>query len=236
MTDVRAVFFDAVETLIHPEPAVSEVYSEVGFFFGSRLPPAAVMGRFRHFFGIEEEEDRRSGLTTSEERERCRWQNIVAGVLDDVADPVGCFTALYEHFGRPTAWRCDPAAEATLERLAKRGYQIGLASNFDHRLRTVVQGLPELRQVQHLVISSEIGWRKPAPEIFDAVCESVQLPPEAILFVGNDRLNDFDGANRAGLRALLLDPLGQQGDLGFPRLAGLEDFGAIPLIAFGGSF
>ena len=38
-------------------------------------------------------------------RERERWQRIVAAVLDDVADGEGCFRELWQHFGRPEAWR-----------------------------------------------------------------------------------------------------------------------------------
>src|SRR5438067_2160826 len=83
---IRAVAFDAVGTLIHPEPSAAEVYASIGRRFGSRLEVAEIRTRFRAAFAEQEVIDRASGWVTSEERERHRWQDIVARVLDDVRD------------------------------------------------------------------------------------------------------------------------------------------------------
>jgi putative hydrolase of the HAD superfamily len=201
---IRAVFFDAVGTLIHPEPAAPEVYHAVGRRFGSRLSPEEIRRCFRAAFQREEAQDQARQWRTSEERERKRWRTIVAAVLDDVTDPDGCFAALYEHFSRPEAWRCDPDAAEVLSRLAERGYVLGVASNFDRRLRPVAAGLPALRPLTHLVISSEVGWRKPAPAFFAALCRAVGLAPEQVALVGDDEINDYQGARAAGMQAVLL--------------------------------
>jgi putative hydrolase of the HAD superfamily len=203
---VRAIFFDAVGTLIHPEPSAAMVYVEVGRRFGSRYTVSDIAARFGAAFQNEEEADRAAGLRTSEEREVRRWQHIVGAVLDDVADPAACFQQLYRHFSLPASWRLEADAGRVLTALAERGYALGLASNYDHRLRGVVAGLPELGKLQHLVISAEVGWRKPAAEFFAAVCRSVALPPEQILYVGDDRRNDYEGASAAGLDTVLFDP------------------------------
>ena len=168
---IRAVFFDAVGTLIHPEPPVAEVYQAVGRRHGSRLDVGGVAARFARAFAAEEQADCRSGQRTDEERERRRWQAIVAAVLDDVDDPSGCFRELHEHFGRPAAWACPAGTTEALHDLAVRGYVLGVASNFDRRLRSVAGGLAPLRAVRHLVISSEIGYRKPAAPFFEEVCQ-----------------------------------------------------------------
>ena len=91
-----------------------------------------------------------------------------------------------------------------------QGFTLGLASNYDHRLRSVVAGLPELAPLRHLAISSEIGWRKPAGEFFAAVCRMVELPPAQVLYVGDDPVNDYDGARAAGLAAVLFEPASQE--------------------------
>jgi putative hydrolase of the HAD superfamily len=208
--DIRAVAFDAVGTLIHPEPAAALVYAEVGRRFASRLPVGEVRRRFGAAFARQEAIDRSDGLRTGEEREVRRWREIVAEVLDDVSDPEGCFQALYEHFARPGAWRCEPETAGVLEELARRGYPLALASNYDERLRRVLEGLPALRPVGHIVISAEVGWRKPAPQFFAALCRTLEATPESVLFVGDDPGNDYDGATSAGLHALLLDPEGQE--------------------------
>jgi putative hydrolase of the HAD superfamily len=209
--DVRAVFFDAVGTLIHPEPSAAAVYAAVAGSLGSRLTEAEIAARFRAAFAREEAFDRANGLRTGEERERRRWRHIVAAVLPDVCDGERCFEELFAHFARPGAWRCDPQAAAVLAELERRGYVLGMASNYDSRLRTVAAGLPELRPLRHLVISSEVGWRKPAPEFFAALCERTELAPAEILLVGDDRVNDYDGATAAGLRAVLVGAGGIDG-------------------------
>jgi putative hydrolase of the HAD superfamily len=204
--DVRAVFFDAVGTLIHPEPAAGLVYAAVGRARGSRLTVAEISARFHSAFAREEQVDREQGLRTDERRETERWRRIVAAVLDDLADREGCFEELFEHFARPESWRCEADAARVLAALAGRGIAVGMASNYDRRLHRVLAGLPALQPLDHVVISAEVGWRKPAAEFFAALGRVARLPPEQILFVGDDRRNDFDGARTAGLRALLFDP------------------------------
>jgi putative hydrolase of the HAD superfamily len=206
---VRAIFFDAVGTLIHPEPRAPDVYAAVGRRFGSSLSPEIIQARFKNAFQREEEADRASGLRSSEGHERSRWRRIVAEVLYDV-DETACFAELFAHFARPESWRCDPQAETVLRELTNQGFLLGMASNFDSRLRGVVAGRPELAQLRHLVISSEVGWRKPAPAFFEAIAGLVALPPERILYVGDDRENDFEGARAAGMRALLYEPHGKE--------------------------
>jgi putative hydrolase of the HAD superfamily len=204
---VRAVFFDAVGTLIHPEPSAGAIYASVGRRFGSRLDPAEVRRRFALVFDEEEHADAADGFRTDEAREVRRWRAIVARVLDDVEDRQGCFEALYEHFARPAAWRVEPGAGEVIRRLREGGLAVGIASNFDARLRGVLNGLDGVSIGGPVLISSEVGWKKPAREFFKLLCHSVSSDPQEVLFVGDDLDNDYAGARAAGLHALLFDPL-----------------------------
>jgi putative hydrolase of the HAD superfamily len=206
LAGIQAVVFDAVGTLIHPEPPASHVYVSCARRFGSTLSSLIVAERFAVAFQREEEADRIAGFRTSEERERNRWRRIVGTVLDDVNDPEACFHELFEHFARPEAWRCEREAVRALEKVADRGYTLALASNYDSRLKQVLAGLPALWTISHVVISSEIGWRKPAPAFFARLCADLALPAEQILYVGDDMNNDYMAAGAAGLRAVLFDP------------------------------
>ena len=128
-------------------------------------------------------------------------------VLDDITDRERCFEELYTHFAQPQAWRLDPDAAAVLSELSGR-HLLGVASNYDGRLHAVVKSLPEFRPIQHVVIGSEVGWRKPAPQFFEAVCARVGLPPAQVLFVGDDPVNDYWGPVAAGLPAVLIGKTG----------------------------
>jgi putative hydrolase of the HAD superfamily len=203
---VRAIVFDAVGTLIHPEPPAAVAYVEAGRRFGSSLTQATITERFAIAFRRQEEIDRSAGFRTNQTREVARWRAIVGDVLTDVADPEECFRHVYEHFARASAWRTTEDAASTVAGLATRGYRIGIASNFDDRLSAVLT--PELSALP-LVISSAVGWRKPAPAFFMATSRAVGMDPHEVLYVGDDRVNDYQGALAAGLVAVLCDPHGR---------------------------
>jgi putative hydrolase of the HAD superfamily len=219
---IRAVVFDAVGTVIHPDPPATVIYSEVARRVGSRVAPDEIPARFRQAFARQEEIDRLAGLQTSEQREVQRWRQIVTQVLDDVVDSETCFRELFDHFSDPSAWRCEAEIGLVLAELASRGYALGLASNYDRRLRRVVAGLPILTRLERLIISSEVGWRKPAPEFFAAVAQTFGLPTSQILYVGDDLTNDYEGARAAGLHAVLYDPQ-CAGPAGAGRITRLTD-------------
>jgi putative hydrolase of the HAD superfamily len=202
-SNVKAIFFDAVGTLIHPDPPAIQVYAEVGHRLGSQLSVEAIKKLFHASFKDQDRIDRANNFTTNEFREAERWRSIIAASLPDVIDLDRAFSELFSHFAKPSSWRCEMDAPPVLQELAKRGYLLGMASNFDSRLRQVVRGIPELSLLKHVVISSEVGWRKPSQMFFDAICRMVDLKAEQILYVGDDRVNDYEGARLAGLKSVL---------------------------------
>jgi putative hydrolase of the HAD superfamily len=217
---IRVVVFDAVGTLIHPEPSAVAVYHDAGRRFGSRLDATTVAARFATAFRRQEAIDHAAGLGTDEAREVARWRAIVGEVLVDVFDPQACFRHLYEHFAGPSAWRVEPGAAATFAALKARGYGLGIASNFDHRLRAVLaEG--ELKELP-TIVSAAVGWRKPAGAFFAAVCREFGARPPEVLYVGDDADNDYHGARAAGLAAVLFDPAGRA-PAGLRRVSLLRD-------------
>jgi putative hydrolase of the HAD superfamily len=200
---IQAIVYDAVGTLIHVQPSVASIYADIGRRFGSRLDAGEIGRRFRAAFARQDRLDQDAGWRTSGPREKERWRQIVAEVLDDVADP-GCFAALFDTFAKPQTWRCDADAVDVLAHFHERGIRQAMASNFDSRLRGIIETMPIAPYLESTIISSEIGWRKPAPEFFAHVAESLRLPAEAILFVGDDRVNDYEAASEAGMRAVLV--------------------------------
>ncbi len=218
-----AVFFDAVGTLIHPDPPAPIVYATFGRRHGSSLAIETIAAHFRIAFRRQEAIDRLSGWRTDEDREYARWRAIVAETLTDVTDPEACFRELYAHFARPDAWRVQAEAGPTLRNLAERGWHIGMASNFDGRLRGVVAGLPELAPVRTIIISSEVGFRKPADPFFAEISRKAGIAMNRIIYVGDDLANDYAGAQAAGMTAILFDPDGKCLDTRTRRIARLSD-------------
>jgi putative hydrolase of the HAD superfamily len=68
--------------------------------------------------------------------------------------------------------------------------------------------LPEMRLVGldgyffPIVVSGDLGYRKPDPRIFALTLRRMHLPAEEVVFVGNDMYRDIHGARQAGLRTV----------------------------------
>lgn len=209
----QVIVYDAVGTVIHVKPSVASVYAEVGRRFGSQRSMGDVRARFAEAFRRQEQLDRSTGWRTDEAREMRRWREIVADVLDDVRDPEACFEVLFQEFSKSEVWACDPEAAAVFAEFKRRGLTQALASNFDARLHGLVTALPPMRLLSPIVISSEVGWRKPAPQFFARLAAILGHSPREILYVGDDRTNDWEGARQAGMTARLLDPRRQHLDV-----------------------
>ncbi len=203
---IEGLVLDAVGTLIEPSPPVAEVYLEAARRQGVVLDRAEVRARFHRDFRDDEVDESRGPMVTDEDLEFRRWRRIVGSVLPEVSEPDRAFSELWTHFARPEAWRCFAEVGPTLHALTSAGLPVRIASNFDARLRAIVAGLPELAAFrQSLIISSEVGFRKPHPAFYQTACASLGLPPDRVLFVGDDPENDVAGPRRAGLRAVRLD-------------------------------
>jgi putative hydrolase of the HAD superfamily len=68
--------------------------------------------------------------------------------------------------------------------------------------------LPEMRAVgiegyfQPIIVSGDLGFRKPDKRIFEAALNGLDLPPENVLFVGNDMYRDIYGAKQFGMKTV----------------------------------
>ena len=203
---IEGIVLDAVGTLIEPTPTVAAAYAAAALRQGVVLDRGVVRSRFVRHFGDDDADDLRGPLATDENRELIRWRRIVGGVLPEVPDPGRAFDELWAHFGRPASWRPFADVAPALARLGAAGIAVRVASNFDGRLRGVLRGLPGLAPLADgVVISSEVGYRKPHPEFYRAACSGLGLTPDRVLCVGDDAENDLLGPRRAGLRAVLID-------------------------------
>ena len=208
-TGIEGIVLDAVGTLIHPSPPVVEIYRAAAERQGVFLDEDELKRRFRNVFAEDEARERLGSMETDEAIEVERWRRIVRRVLAGLTDSARAFRELWDHFGRAEAWRCYPDVAPALGVLRARGIRMVIGSNFDGRLRDVAERLPELAALsQSLVISSEVGYRKPHAHFYRAACERLALPADRVLSVGDDLENDVQGAKRAGLRSVHIDRRG----------------------------
>jgi len=78
-------------------------------------------------------------------------------------------------------------------------------SNFDGRLRLILERLGLSKSFRHIFVSSEIGADKPDPEIYRRALKFIDLKSNEVLHVGDEPERDWEAASAAGLRVFQLD-------------------------------
>jgi putative hydrolase of the HAD superfamily len=102
-------------------------------------------------------------------------------------------------------WMLGASTHALLEALRARGLKLALVSNTaspEWLLRPVLERQGVSERVDVIVLSSEVGKRKPHPAIFQRALSELGVAPDEALFVG-DRLDaDIYGASRLGIKTV----------------------------------
>jgi putative hydrolase of the HAD superfamily len=86
----------------------------------------------------------------------------------------------------------------------KRTYRLGVLSNFTHgpAAKGILERLGLLSFFDVVLISGELGYRKPHPQVFQALWQQFDVPKDQVAFVGDDLEADITGAQAAGLQPI----------------------------------
>ncbi|XP_026665373.2 haloacid dehalogenase-like hydrolase domain-containing protein 3 isoform X2 [Phoenix dactylifera] len=121
-----------------------------------------------------------------------------------VSEATGCadndyFEEVYEHYANGDAWRLPFGAYEALCLLKDAGVKLAVVSNFDTRLRKLLNDLDVAHMFDAIIISSETGYEKPAAEIFRAALDQLGMEAGEVVHVGDDERADKTGANAIGI-------------------------------------
>src|SRR6266851_6255337 len=204
----RAIFFDAVGTLFYLTKNVGDHYALVASEVGLKLDPAPFD---RAFFSAWKQMPARVAIDGPRENDdKDWWRELVDLILDQVApeldeiDRDNFFEVAYEHFAEAGVWELYPEVPDVLEKLRPR-FPLAVISNFDGRLRMILEQLGVSKFFPHVFLSSELGADKPDPEIFRLALNVLRLQPNEVLHVGDDPQRDLKAGTAAGLSIFQLD-------------------------------
>ena len=96
-----------------------------------------------------------------------------------------------------------------LQRLQQRGVPMGVLSNYGAHLLYTLYKLNIYDYFEFVIVSSLVGVAKPDPGIFEIAVEKAGVPPEKILYVGDNLTDDIDGAKNVGIDAVLINRPGR---------------------------
>jgi len=85
-------------------------------------------------------------------------------------------------------------------------YKLGLISNFTHApvIHKSLRKVGIDRYFNAIVISEDLGWRKPSPMIFESTLRRLKVTAAEAVFVGDSPLEDIKGAKEAGIRTVFV--------------------------------
>jgi putative hydrolase of the HAD superfamily len=205
---IRAIFFDAAGTLFYLTKTVGDHYAYVGREVGLDVDAQQLE---RAFHSAWQQMPRRPAIDGPRDKDdKGWWRELVGRVFDQVApllsklDRDNFFEIAYDHFAEAGVWQLYPEVPEVLEQLRPR-FQLAVISNFDGRLRFILQHLGISKYFGYIFISSELGADKPDPEIFRRAMKLMHLDANEVLHVGDDPERDWKAAAAAGLSVFRLD-------------------------------
>jgi len=206
---VAAVFFDVGDTLVFDEPSMSSrIVTGLGCT-GLEAPEARIQ------VGIRRAEDfilpmYAEGIDTESPTIRRQALEIICRTagLQILNDPE--WQHFCEVFDRvPFVRTVHPEAHALLEFLSQQGgaraLHLGIISDWDPELPSVLRELDILKYFHSLSVSAIVGAHKPFAALFEHALRESNCRPEEALHVGDFYELDYIGAVSAGMNALLFD-------------------------------
>jgi putative hydrolase of the HAD superfamily len=199
---VAAVFFDVDFTLIYPGPTFQgEGYARFCERFGIAIDPSRFDAAVRAASSIL---DAAQDHLYDADIFVCYTRRIVEEMGGTGPRLEECATEIYREWATCQHFYLYDDVAPVLRELAARGLKIGLISN-SHRCLASFQEHFELRGlITAAVSSSQHGYMKPHPSIFEAALTLAGVAAAESIMVGDSVAHDIDGARRVGMRGVLV--------------------------------
>ncbi len=219
-----AILFDAGGTLVHPDwLRLAEVVKDET---GRNFPVIQMRQAFCEVIRRIDLQLQVSNVRASKLTRRMHWSFLevfaLLGLTGSAAMKVNERLDL-EHRRKHLWCKPDNVIRELLFHLRGTGRRLAVISNTeDGRLEESLNVANIASQFEFLIDSHIVGVRKPAAEIFHLALTKLLVRPNEAVYIGDSYGHDIVGAQRAGLHAILLDPLGLYDNIKCPRIVTLD--------------
>ena len=223
---IQLVSFDCADTLLatrwNPAAFVQQAAEAINLDVPESAFPqyaAMLMQRWPEYRQVNETRDPSAGDAF--------WRKLTADWLAAQSAPPAALDPLIQAgdeilYGRDsTVFELYQDVLPTLEALAQAGIRLAVLSNWDYSLHRVLRSRNLNHRFEIILASLEEGIEKPDPGIFRILLDRAGLEPAQVAHVGDNPLDDFEGARAAGLTGIWLDRARQSSD--GPIIASLLD-------------
>ena len=205
----RMIFFDVGETLIRPRKPYGDLLQEIALDTGVVLPKAAVDGLAIHIDRrVTERTQRGMPFTFPLEESQRFWfdtYHVFFRAFLNPHDADRLATAFLSLLSSPKGYALYADTLVTLECLLRRGYRLGIISNWEMWLPALLAAVGIDHLFDLVVISGECGVEKPDERIFLRALANTGYHAEEVVYIGDRPAHDVEPARKAGIRPILLD-------------------------------
>ena len=104
-----------------------------------------------------------------------------------------------------------PDSIPVLKEIKRSGYPMAVVSDAQKVFCLEEGEMLGLNQFfDHIVLSTQFGFRKPDGRLFAIACSLLDIPPAQAIYIGDDLRKDVKGAKQAGMAAILVSRNPQQ--------------------------
>lgn len=204
---LRAVFFDAGNTLIHMDyAAIAGALAAHGV-----AATAAAVQQAEWRARVRLDASFQPGASTEHPSTGERYLALMLEELGVRSAPTVAALAAWRRTYNPPRglWTVlEPEAGTALALARRAGLRAAVISNSNGTIAAILETLGLARHVDFVIDSSVVGVEKPDPRIFTLALERAGLRGQEAAYIGDLYSIDVLGARAAGLRAVLLDPGG----------------------------
>jgi putative hydrolase of the HAD superfamily len=210
----KIIFLDAVGTVFGVKGSVGEQYARIAANFDVNLDSVLINRVFYQNFQaapkIAFPDLSQSDVLIAE---YVWWRSLAeqtfsrTGDLVKFADFDAFFKNLYSYFATAEPWFVYEETRSALDQWQLQGITLGLLSNFDSRIYSVIAALGLDHYFDSITISTEIGAAKPDRLIFESALAKHQLErsPDLAWHIGDSFHEDYQGASAVGITAFWLN-------------------------------
>jgi putative hydrolase of the HAD superfamily len=207
----KVIFFDAVGTLFGVKGSVGQVYQAIAL----KYQVAADAEKLNHAFAqsFAQASPLAFAITNPElrlQQEFNWWKNLAvttftkAELLNEFTDFEAFFQELYVYFATEKPWFIYQDVIPNLQKWQQQKVTLGIISNFDSRIYSVLEALNLSSFFSSITISAQVGAAKPNSQIFTTALAKHNCLPEAAWHIGDSFSDDYQGAKALGINSFWL--------------------------------
>jgi putative hydrolase of the HAD superfamily len=205
--EIKGVFFDIYGTLLTYGDMSAAWADWLSAFYeclkgyGLKMSKESFSLHCYEFFGKPEPSSQNDSMTIFERRIQALCEDLGLELRRQEIQMTATTAA--------NAWQrhisLDPEAIPVLKALKKTKKVLAIISNFDHppHIYSLLSELGLRKFFSVIVISGEVGFKKPNPQIFSLTLKQTGLRENEVIYVG-DTLEDAKGAHTAGICPILI--------------------------------